>query len=310
VVLARIQTQMCLKRTVDQVHRLERHLAERNQELEAVNVRLEEINRRMTRDLEAAARVQGALLPDSTPSIDGATFAWSFRPCDELAGDGFGVVRLDETRVGMYVLDVSGHGVASALLSVSVLRVLTPANDPASILFGTDDEDGQCRPNSPREVMGWLNRLFPFDMTTEQYFTIIYGILDVATGEFRYVSAGHPGPVYMPAAGAPRLLEGRGFPIGLAEGHPYDEHSVALAPGDRVFFYSDGVPEAVGTDGAFFGAGRFLEVIERASSVSLSDGVTTLRGDVEQWCGDVGVRDDVTILAAELGAGPSQTDSD
>ena len=84
VVVARIQTQISLKRAVEQVRQLERRLAERNHDLESANAR-------MSRDLRAAARIQEALLPRSSPDVPGLGFAWAFRPCDELAGDGLSV---------------------------------------------------------------------------------------------------------------------------------------------------------------------------------------------------------------------------
>ena len=80
---------------------------------------LQQANERMNRDLEAAAGVQSSLLPNKPVDIEGAEFVWRFRPCDELAGDGLNVFRQDDEHVAMYVLDVSGHGVSSALLSVS-----------------------------------------------------------------------------------------------------------------------------------------------------------------------------------------------
>src|SRR5262249_4633857 len=152
----------------------------------------------------------------------GVTFAWDFRPCDELAGDGLNFIWLDETHVGLYVLEVTGHGVASALLAVSIMRVLSAPHDPASILARRGEG-----PTQPADVVTQLNRIFPFDTATEQYFTLVYGVLDVPSGDFRYVSAGHPGPIHVPAAGSPWLLEGRGFPVGLAE-DDYQESCLRL----------------------------------------------------------------------------------
>ena len=144
--------------------------------------------------------------PAASPTCP-ARFAWHYRPCEELAGDGLNVFALDDRHAALYVFDVSGHGVASSLLSVSLSRVLSPPSDPASMLR-PDDGDGARwgsaaggRPMPPVEVAGELNRMFPFDEATEQYFTMIYGVLDVGSGAFRYVSAGHPGVVHLAAAG-------------------------------------------------------------------------------------------------------------
>lgn len=291
VVLARIETHLALKRAVDEAHRLERRLAERNRALE-------QANSRMSRDLRSAARVQGAFLPKEPPPVPGASFAWVFRPCDELAGDGLNVFSLDENRVGLYVLDVSGHGVASALLSVAVVRALAPPSDPATFLV----RDG-CRPVPPAEVAAELNRRFPFEVDTGQYFTILYGILDVATGAFEYTSAGQPGPIVLPRDGPPRFLDGRGYPIGLAES-PYEARSAALGPGDRLILYSDGVPEAMSPEGKMFGESRMLDALRLARSMPLDASLAALRREVEDWCGAPGPRDDISLLAVEID-GPS-----
>ena len=87
---------------------------------------------------------------------------------------------------------------------------------------------------------------------------MVYGILNAATGEFRYVSAGHPGPVHLPCGADPVILESQGFPIGLAD-DAYEERSVRLEAGDRLYLYSDGVPEAMDPAGKQFGDARLLE---------------------------------------------------
>jgi phosphoserine phosphatase RsbU/P len=119
VVLARIRTQLALRRAVGQVKELEGKLDAHNKELEAAAAELAAANSRLTRDLAAAAAVQRALLTALPPELTGARFAWTFEPCSQLAGDYLNVFRLDDRHVGLCVLDVSGHGVAAALLSVT-----------------------------------------------------------------------------------------------------------------------------------------------------------------------------------------------
>ena len=262
VVMARIETQLLLKRSVAETVRLKQDLAERNQALEESNARLRQINRRMEHDLRTAARIQAALLPRRIPTFPTARFAWHFEPCDELAGDSLNVVVLDDRRVGLYVLDVSGHGVASALLSVTLSRLLSSPRDPSSVLVRpVDDLDGDGSrglPMPPSEVADELSRRFPFDLATGQYFTIIYGLFDVITGEFQYVSAGHPGLAYVPATGPPRIIDVPGFPIGLAA-DPYESRSLRLEPGDRLYLYSDGVTEAMSPADVLYGAAADAE---------------------------------------------------
>jgi sigma-B regulation protein RsbU (phosphoserine phosphatase) len=295
VVLARVQTQLSLKRAVDQAARLERSLAERNRELEAANARLAAVNKRMARDLKAASRVQEAFLPRESPGLPGATCAWAYRPCEELAGDGLNAFPLDDRRSAVYVFDVCGHGVAAALLSVTLSRVLAPPGDPASVLTAVGGGE------SPAAVADHLNRMFPFEQA-DQYFTMFYGVLESQDGggaTFRFVSAGHPGLAHLPAAGGSRLFDGRGFPVGLANA-PYLEQAVELAPGDRVVLYSDGVPEAMDPAGRAFATDRMLELLERERSGPVGRSVEALVGEVCRWCGAAGPRDDVSVLAFEI----------
>ena len=151
----------------------------------------------------------------------------------------------------------------------------------------------------PAEVAAHLNRLFPFDSATTQFATMVYGILNIATGEFRYVSAGHPGPVHLPCGADPVILESPGSPIGLAD-DAYEERSVHLAAGDRLYLYSDGVPEAMDADGKPFGEARLLEAIGQGRSELLDDGVATLAESIARWHGSEKPQDDISILAVEV----------
>ncbi len=113
---------------------LQQEVAERKrveQRLREVMQATRTANERMRKDLEAAARVQQALLPESFPVIQGASVEWAYRPCAELGGDSLNVFQLDEHHMGLYVLDVSGHGVPASLLSVTLSRVLTPSHEPS-----------------------------------------------------------------------------------------------------------------------------------------------------------------------------------
>src|SRR5262249_21010184 len=160
------------------------------------NAQITATNRRMKRDLEAAVRIQRSLLPAALPEFPDARFAWAFRPCEELAGDILGVVGLDDHHAGLYVLDVSGHGAAAAPLSVSVRPFLSPVASSPSLLRRPVPGSAAVRLVPPAEVAEELNRQFPLAPTTGQYFTLLYGVLDLDARVFQYVSAGHPPPIH------------------------------------------------------------------------------------------------------------------
>jgi sigma-B regulation protein RsbU (phosphoserine phosphatase) len=292
---------------MEELHaRVETHLKLRrlHVELEEANSRLERVNGRMARDLEAAAKIQKTFLPCAAPRVLGTEFAWCYQPCDELAGDGLNIIPLGDGKVGLYILDVSGHGVSSALLSVTLSRLLSPPTEPSSILIGDRAVRDRLDITPPAEVADRLNRLFPYDMATEQFATLMYGVLDVSTGDFRHASAGHPGPLLLPADGPPVIVENPGFPIGLAD-EAYAERCVHLAAGDRMYLYSDGFPDAMNPGGERFGEARLLEAIERGRAEPLRIGLASVLGEIARWQGGERPQDDISILAVEVASVPN-----
>lgn len=298
VVLARIQTQLSLKRSVDHIKRLEKKLALQNEELAAANTDLATANLLMKRDLKAAARIQEAFLPSFPEGFPGVQFVWKFRPCAELAGDLLNVMPIDAEHLGLYVLDVSGHGVAASLLSVTVNHVLSRMMVQSPENRG-DNSSGH-RPLSPSEVAAQLAKQFPYDQRTEQFFTLNYGTLHVKTGEFRFICAGHPGPVLVRHHGEIEDFGMPGYPIGLTD-EPYTEGVVKLSPGDRLYLYSDGLTDARNADKKMFGDKRLLNSLKRASSSTLQKSLDTLLGDVDDWCSGAPPHDDISVLALEKG---------
>jgi len=137
VVLARIRAQLALRQTVARATELERKLEARNKELEATAAELAEAGERMKGDLRAAARVQQALLPAVPPAVPGARLARAFRPCGALAGTFLNVHPLADGHAGLFVLEVNGHGLAAALLSVSAGHLLARLSGPPGKSPGT-----------------------------------------------------------------------------------------------------------------------------------------------------------------------------
>ena len=291
VVLARVKTQLALKRAVDQIQELEKGLEQRNAELQSMNLR-------MQADLDAAAKVQQALLPAAEPEVPGYLVSWRFRPSAWLAGDILNVFRLDDRYVAMYLLDVSGHGVAASLLSVTVSRFLSPVRDPASLLWWREEGSDQYRLQPPAKVAARLGVRFPFDENTGQYFTLVYCLLDLHTHKVRYVSAGHPAVVHQPRGAPAKMIEASGYPIGVVD-EPYDEYELQLEPGDRLFLYSDGVPEALDDNNETFGSERLLAHLDRARDDGLDGSLGALVDGIDQWRGRRHVHDDLSILAVE-----------
>lgn len=289
-----------LTRTNEQLTVAQDQIEQRNSELERLNERLNAANEKMTRDLEAGAKIQQSLLPTALPVIKGFNFAWVFRPCDQLAGDFLNVFELDDKHLGIYVVDVSGHGVAASLLSVTISRMLTPSPFISSLLVKTVVGTDELVISSPTEVLTELNRRFPFNEQNLQYFTICYAILNTQTRQLRYASAGHPPIVHSFIGGEPELLTQDSFPIGFSDEPAYAELSLQLEAGHRIWLYSDGIVEAANQSDELFGDEHLLKSIAENQQQSLEDSVANLTMDVETWTGAAGPEDDVSIIAIEV----------
>jgi sigma-B regulation protein RsbU (phosphoserine phosphatase) len=252
-------------------------------------------------DLRLAARIQQTLLPPSETQLRGFRIAHAFHPCADLAGDAVGIMPLPHGQVGLYLLDVSGHGVGAALLSFTLNHLLSPSVEGALLVEETETGPGIV---SPSRVAERLNRQFPMDRT-RQYFTLVYGILDESSGRFRYVIAGHPPPVLLPRNAPPRPLGGGGLPIGMIEHVQFEDGTATLQDGDRLYFYTDGVIEALDAAEQEFGYARLIDEIGRQCGRPLRAGLDLIADAVRNWSGG-DLRDDVSLLAVERIAATSR----
>jgi sigma-B regulation protein RsbU (phosphoserine phosphatase) len=153
---------------------------------------------------------------------------------------------------------------------------------------------------SPADIATKLNHMFPMSEEAKQYFTLIFGILDTQEKTFRYVCAGHPPPILFAKGHQPIVCEGRSLPIGLFEDEQYEESTIVLEPGDRIYLYSDGVLEAMNDKREIFNETRLQTTIENTRPAGLEDSVNSIVKAVHRWNGGHQVHDDLSILAVEL----------
>ena len=257
-------------------------------------------NKRMKNNLAAAAKVQKSLLPSEYLEIQGAKFACAFKPCEELGGDIFNVFRLDDKHVGLYILDVSGHGVPAALLSVTLSYFMSPQPGQSSLVKKQIGNTSEYHLVPPAEVAKQLNRQFLMDPEKPQYFTLVYGILNLETYKFRYVSAGHPGLIHLAQDSKAVILENHGFPIGCFKDINYPEYTVSLKFGDRLYLYSDGITDAMNSKEEQFEERRLISELDHSRDLPLKDSISSLVKRVEEWGGHIRLIDDVSILAVEI----------
>ncbi len=283
----------------ERIVRLRRDLESKSETLLEANARLEQANSRLREELRAAARVQQALLPAPGFAAPGVQLAWQLRPCDELAGDLLNCVRVDEKHLGFYVLDVCGHGVSSALQSVQVSRLMSPMMAESSLLKERLDQPPWYRLVEPQRVAERLNEMFQVGAGGGKYFTLVYGLMQLESGLVRLVSAGHPGPVRVPRGGSPRSVPLRGHPVGLFDEADFASHAFVLEPGERIWFYSDGIVDAMNDEEQTFGLEGLERRLDAQRDSPLSDAVAGVMEAVERWTGASGPGDDCTLLVLE-----------
>lgn len=271
--------------------RVRTHLAihELRCSLKAANEALVRKQRLLDAEMKAAASIQRSLLPDPDLWPGCLRIEWCFQPCETLGGDIFNVVPLADDLIGIYVVDVSGHGVPSALVTLAVHQTLT---EHSGILFSHGE------PRSPAEALAQLDYQFPYHRF-EKHLTACYAVIDTVNGVLRYSSAGHPPPILVRHSGQVESLTKGGAVIGLGALFPWEEGEERLGPGDRLYLYTDGITEALDTSGRQFGDRRLHDYLSRAAALDLKEVGQQLLDRLSSYRGHLRPRDDLSLLALE-----------
>ena len=258
-------------------------------DIEKKKLELQQKQKQIDQDLAAAAAIQQSLLPERTPAIPSIRTAWKFVPCEQIGGDIFNVIKLDETHLGIYMLDACGHGVPAALIAVAVSQFLgkerwIQANSVPLL--------------SPENVLNSLDREFPFERF-QSYFTIVSLTIDTASGYLTYSCAGHPPPVLLRSNRRLELLLRRGPVIGSGCDACFRQERKYLSRGDKVLLYTDGIFEARCPAGEEFGKRRFFKTIENYRHLPVEDLVDAVQREVEEFRRGAKPDDDITLLGLE-----------
>ncbi|MCP4680248.1 MAG: fused response regulator/phosphatase [Deltaproteobacteria bacterium] len=254
-------------------------------------------NARLQNDLEQAATTLTSMLPARRQGPD-LNLDWLFRPSTFIGGDLFNVFALDEKRTSIFSIDVSGHGVASALFAVTLGNMLRPrmistGSEVARSTFGVEDL------TSPAQVAKTLNERFPLEPPTDMYFTLFYAVLDQTDLSLRWVRAGHPPPIIVSGESV-QLLEEGDPPIGFFADYPYTEHESKLHRGDRLFLYSDGITESASPSDIPFGIRRLQSELVAATKMPLNKTIREIERKVFEYRNNDTFDDDLSLLGIEL----------
>lgn len=245
-------------------------------------------NERISTELSLATRIQADMLPNTYPAFpergEFEIFA-TMNPAKEVGGDFYDFFLTDNDHLCMIIADVSGKGIPAALFMMASKIILA---------------DNAMMGKSPAEILNDTNVAICDNNREEMFVTAWLGILELSTGKLTAANAGHEYPVLKRAAGCFELLKDRhGFVIGGMDGVRYEEYELQLEPGDKLFLYTDGVPEATDSHGEMFGIERMLAVLNHQPEASPDQLLQGVRGAVDAFVKDAEQFDDLTMLGME-----------
>jgi len=238
-------------------------------------------------ELTLATQIQTGMLPSIFPAFPNRPefdIHASMDPAKEVGGDFYDLFLIDEDHLAMVIADVSGKGIPAALFMMSTKILI---NDHA-LIGGT-----------PADILERVNRQACLNNKAQMFVTVWLGILEISTGKLTTASAGHEYPALQQGCDYALYRDKHGFVIGGLEGAKYKEYELQLAPGDKLFVYTDGVTEATNESMQLFGTGRMLEALNKNPAANPAETLTNVRSDIDTFVGAAEQFDDLTMLCLE-----------
>ncbi|MDE3080672.1 MAG: fused response regulator/phosphatase [Paracoccaceae bacterium] len=288
----------------ERILRMERELTEKNRLIAATLSRLQTVHDALDRDLREARKLQQSLVRKRYQHFRSGQASLLLRPNGHVGGDLVGFFPIDATRLGMFAIDVSGHGVTSAIMTARLAGVLSGASPDQNIAMETGI-GGRRRGLPPEEVAAALNDLMLNEIQTDQYLTLLYAVINLQTGDVDLVQAGHPRPAVQRSDGPVEFLGDGGLPVGLIADARFDRITTRLGPGDRLLIASDGITECTDPRGAQFDEPGVAACLARHSDLRGQMFLDALVQDLQDHSGAPDFTDDVSAALFEMHPRPS-----
>jgi sigma-B regulation protein RsbU (phosphoserine phosphatase) len=290
----------------ERILHMERELKDKNRLLSSTLTELQGLYDVIDRDLTEACKLQQSLIKERHRSFGNAEVSLMLRPSGHVGGDLVGFFPINARRVGIYGIDVSGHGITSALMTARLAGYLSGSSPDQNIAL-MQTEFGIYDALPPGELAAYMNTLVLDEMQTESYFTLIYADVDLISGKVDLVQAGHPHPAVQRADGTVEFLGNGGMPVGLIEGAEYETITTRLQPGDRLFLMSDGITEAADPAGAMLGEEGLERIIRKSAGLRGTAFLDAIFWDLEAFAaGDL--VDDVSAVFFEFDGAKQNAD--
>lgn len=241
---------------------MEQELRAKNAMIADTLSQLQTIHAAIDKDLQQARILQESLMPIRSARFGASRVSLLLRSCGHVGGDLAGMFSGPAGEFGLFSLDVSGHGITSAMMTARVAGYLTPDHPEENLALTRTDGELECLP--PRQLAARLNQRIVAQKGVTEYLTLAYAHVQ-PTGRIRFVQAGHPPPLLLRHSGHAEFVGAGGLPIGLIEGAEFEDHEVALMPGDRLLLYTDGFTEAVLRDGSMLDTDGLRTLVQSIS---------------------------------------------
>ncbi len=278
---------------------MQAELLAKNKVIVSTLVELQKLYDSLDRDLIEARKLQQTLIRDRVREYGWARVSLVLRNSGRVGGDLVGSFRVDENRVVIYSIDVSGHGVASAMMTARLAGFLTGSSPEQNLAFQTGPEgDHVLLP--PAAIATRFNRLMLEEIQAEQYFTMVFAVIDRQAGRLDLVQAGHPHPMLIRSDGQVHRLGQGGLPVGLIAEAVFDQVSATIHPGDRLVLISDGFTECPLPNGRDFGEDGLVESLRVSAHLSGSDLLEAMVWDLARAAETDSFPDDVSGIVLDL----------
>ncbi len=272
---------------------MQARLQENNRALTDALQEVERLHDALNKDLREARQLQQSLLPERTKSFGPYQITLHLQSSGYVGGDLVGFFPAGPRHIGLYSIDVSGHGVSSALMTARLAGFLSPVAPDQNVSLRRCP-DGTYAPVPPREAIEKLNNMVLDEMETEHYFTMVLGNLELETGILRMGQAGHPHPVHQKADGSMTQTSPGGFPVGLLPDVEFSEFEFQLSPGDRVLFHSDGITECPDPEEGMLEEQGLEKIMRDCKEISGTEFFDALMWKLTEFAGQTKLPDDVS----------------
>ena len=286
-------------RAGERILTMERELRENNRLVTEALSELSNLYDALDRDLAEARNLQQALVKERTGEFGAARVSLILQPSGHIGGDLVGFFESGADEIGLYSLDVSGHGVASALLTARLAAEFSGQTPGRNIALHRS-ASGVTEMLPPDETAARLNELFMTEFGAEQYLTMTLAKANLRTGRIQVAHCGAPGSILQHPDGSVMAESIPGYPVGMLEEARWECREFHMKPGMRLLFFSDGITECEDRDGRQLQTSGLVELIERNATLAGTELLDALIWDVSNWSGDADFADDVSALLFEF----------